>query len=133
MGGAADSPGAVGSPGGPEVAGGIVGVDEHALFMLQQKEAALQEMRDYTAQLQSRLDAVVDEQKDSVNQAEQEALGARTAAANEDYRDRYMRARGEYRRLLRSRVGAMKSSSAAAQARARDVAHPRMAFNVSLA
>jgi len=103
-GGAADGGGASGAG---ELAEGS-SEREQALYLLQQKEADLQQMRDYTSQLASRLEHLSAEQKKSAAVARPATAGG--DARNDEYRDRYMRMRGEYRQLLRSRTDSVRRS-----------------------
>lgn len=90
----------------------LAGADEQALFLLQQKEADLQQMRDYTAQLSEQL-------RSAEAQQQQGRPAAATASATDsgEYRDRYMRMRSDYRSLLRSRVGSLKRTTVQQQQR----------------
>jgi len=97
--------------------GVMSGADEQAFYMLQQKETALQAMRDYTSQLQERLESVSALQKEEDASQATKDNTVRMEAANQEYRDRYLRARQDYRQLLRSRVGSLKKSSASSQVR----------------
>jgi len=99
----------------------IASADEQALYLLQQKEKELQAMRDYTAQLHDRLGSVAEMQRVQHSDHEKAAAAERAESANAEYRERYMRARHEYRQLLRSRVGSVKKSSVVAQAREQNV------------
>jgi len=65
-------------------------------------------MRDYTSQLASRLEHLSAEQKKSAAVARPATAGG--DARNDEYRDRYMRMRGEYRQLLRSRTDSVRRS-----------------------
>ena len=85
--------------------------EAQALFLLQQKEADLQKMRDYTSQLASRLETLSQDQLAMKSDGEQAAAAARNA----EYRDRYMRMRGEYRQLLRSRTDSIKKAGKRSQ------------------
>ena len=93
----------------------LEGADAHALFMLQQKEKDLMEMREYSAALQKQLDSA------AVLSGEQETISANgriTAEANE-YKKQLARARSDYRKLLRSRVGVVKGGNKVSEAVAR--------------
>merc|ERR1712159_884837 len=68
-------------------------------------------MRDYTSQLASRLEGLSQDQLALKNDGQQAAAAARNA----EYRDRYMRMRGEYRQLLRSRTDSIKKSGKLSQ------------------
>ena len=83
---------------------------EQALYLLQQKEADLQKMREYTAQMAARLEHLTEEQQRGQARPQ-------TAAdhRNDEYRERYMRMRGEYRQLLRSRTDSVRRSGRLAQ------------------
>lgn len=89
----------------------LAGADEQALFLLQQKESDLQQMRDYTAQLQERLQSVAALQKETGHAQPGAATSDRAEAATAQYRDRYLRMRNDYRSLLKSRVGSIKKST----------------------
>ena len=89
----------------------LAGADEQALFLLQQKEADLQQMRDYTAQLQERLQSVAALQMENGNEASGSGVSERVETANAEYRDRYLRMRNDYRSLLKSRVGSIKKAT----------------------
>jgi len=91
--------------------------EAQALFLLQQKETDLQKMRDYTSQLASRLETLSNDQLAMKNDGQQAA----TAARNAEYRDRYMRMRGEYRQLLRSRTDSIKKAGKLSQEQERNV------------
>ena len=64
-------------------------------------------MREYTSQLASRIEHMAAEQQ-KLTQARPSS--ATTDARNDEYRDRYMRMRGEYRSLLRSRTDSVRKS-----------------------
>lgn len=81
---------------------------EQALYLLQQKEADLQRMREYTSQLASRIEHMASEQQ-KLTQA-RPSTAAAADARNDEYRERYMRMRGEYRQLLRSRTDSVRRS-----------------------
>ena len=86
---------------------------EQALYMLQEKEADLQRMRDYTSQLAARLEHLASEQQRS--SAARPSTAAGPSSRNDEYRDRDMRMRGEYRNLLRSRTDSVRKSGRIAQ------------------
>ena len=83
---------------------------EQALFLLQQKEGDLQRMREYTSQLASRLEHLAAEQQRTNQVRPGTSAGAMGGARNDEYRDRYMRVRNDYRNLLRSRTDSVKRS-----------------------
>jgi hypothetical protein len=89
----------------------LAGADEQALFLLQQKESDLQQMREYTAQLQERLQSVAALQKETGHGQRGAATSDRAEVATAQYRDRYLRMRTDYRSLLKSRVGSIKKST----------------------
>ena len=78
---------------------------EQALYLLQQKEADLQRMRDYTSQLASRLEHLAEQQRGAMRPS------TSGDGRNGEYRERYMRMRTEYRQLLRSRTDSVRRSS----------------------
>jgi len=109
-------PSTAGADGADAGGGGELGASsserEQALYLLQQKEADLQQMRDYTSQLASRVEHLAAEQ--------QKSSAARPATAggdarSDEYRERYMRMRGEYRQLLRSRTDSVRRAGRIAQ------------------
>ena len=83
---------------------------EQALFLLQQREGDLQRMREYTSQLASRLEHLAAEQQRTNQVRPGTSAGAMGGARNDEYRDRYMRVRNDYRNLLRSRTDSVKRS-----------------------
>jgi hypothetical protein len=87
---------------------------EQALYLLQQKEADLQRMREYTSQLASRIEHMAAEQQKLTQARPSTAITA--DARNDEYRERYMRMRGEYRQLLRSRTDSVRKSGRIAAA-----------------
>ena len=87
---------------------------EQALYLLQQKEADLQRMREYTSQLASRIEHMAAEQQKLTQARPSTAMNP--DARNDEYRERYMRMRGEYRQLLRSRTDSVRRSGRIAQA-----------------
>ena len=95
-----------GSDGGGD--GVSAGEREQALYLLQQKEADLTRMREYTSQLASRLEHLSAEQQRTANVRPSTAGGR--GGGGDDYRVRYMRMRGEYRQLLRSRTDSVRRS-----------------------
>jgi len=74
-------------------------------------------MRDYTSQLASRLETLSEDQLAMKADSEHAAAAARNA----EYRDRYLRMRGEYRQLLRSRTDSIKKSGRLSQEAERNV------------
>ena len=68
------------------------------------------QMREYTSQLASRLEHLAAEQQRSTALRPATAGGADAGARNDEYRERYMRVRTEYRNLLRSRTDSVKRS-----------------------
>ena len=70
-------------------------------------------MRDYTSQLAARLEHLSAEQQRS--QARPSTSAGLAASRNDEYRERYMRMRGEYRQLLRSRTDSVRRSGRLAQ------------------
>eukprot|EP00967_Tisochrysis_lutea_P103496 scaffold156272_cov29-Tisochrysis_lutea.AAC.1 len=68
-------------------------------------------MRDYTAQLQERLQSVAALQMENGNEASGSGVSERVETANAEYRDRYLRMRNDYRSLLKSRVGSIKKAT----------------------
>ena len=112
-GGSAAARAAPRSPGGGE--GDVTASErEQALYLLQQKEADLQQMREYTSQLAARLEHLTTEQQRAMVARPQTAAaggeGAYGGPRNDEYRERYMRMRGEYRNLLRSRTDSVRRS-----------------------
>ena len=101
---------------GPSSPGGDVTQSEReqALYLLQQKEADLQSMREYTSQLAARLEHLTAEQQRAMVARPQTAAaggeGGYGGPRNDEYRERYMRMRGEYRNLLRSRTDSVRRS-----------------------
>jgi hypothetical protein len=107
VGGAASA--GIGSPAAKDGDGEVTQVErEQALYLLQQKEADLQQMRDYTSQLAARLEHLAAEQQKSA--AARPSTAGAGASRNDEYRERYMRMRGEYRQLLRSRTDSVRRS-----------------------
>jgi len=66
-------------------------------------------MREYTSQLASRLEHLSAEQE-RANSLRPATAGGGADARNDEYRERYMRVRGEYRNLLRSRTDSVRRS-----------------------
>ena len=89
---------------------GMSAANEHALYLLRQKESDLQRMKEYTAGLHAQLTEATALGATN-NPTAATATAAAAAEANAEYRERYMRMRGEYRQLLRSRADSLKRSS----------------------
>ena len=111
-GGGATSGGEQSSPNGR---GGDVSSSEReqALYLLQQKEADLQQMREYTSQLAARLEHLAAEQERTNSVRPSTSAGPAAEGGgprNDEYRERYMRMRNEYRGLLRSRTDSIRKS-----------------------
>ena len=105
-------PGAEGEGEGEGI--GMSAANEHALYLLRQKESDLQRMKEYTAGLHAQLTeatALGATNNASAGNPTANAAAAAAAEANAEYRERYMRMRGEYRQLLRSRADSLKRSS----------------------
>ena len=100
-----------GGDGGDDEAAALSGADEHALYLLRQKEADLHRMKEYTSGLQAQLtEATALAQGRWSSDDAAAAASAAAADANSEYRERYLRMRGEYRQLLRSRADSLKRS-----------------------
>ena len=103
-------PGAEGEGEGEGI--GMSAANEHALYLLRQKESDLQRMKEYTAGLHAQLtEATALGATNNPTASTTTAAAAAAAEANAEYRERYMRMRGEYRQLLRSRADSLKRSS----------------------
>lgn len=101
---------AAGGDGGDDEAAALSGADEHALYLLRQKEADLHRMKEYTAGLQAQLTEATALAQGRHKDDASAAAAAAAADANSEYRERYLRMRGEYRQLLRSRADSLKRS-----------------------
>ena len=85
-------------------------------------------MREYTSSLASRVEQLSEEQEIARAAGETSTAAARADTENAEYRERYLRVRGEYRELMRSRVDSLQVTGSAI---AITTAHHRLTTSTS--